>query len=192
MEYRVSFEVATPLSVEELSTGFYELFDGTLAEREGCVTVSVIGEAEDGFEFGVAVLRALETKLGVSVIRLDLDIVDIPEIAERLEVSRQAVAKWATGTRGCGFPRVIGAPGGKRLWTWGQITEWASRTGRLQDEPLSLTQDEVARIDAYLAERRRSVTTRSSFLKVREGGQKAGVHAAGPADYDRSNFAMGA
>lgn len=158
-EFRVGFEAISHKSVEDLSEAFYREHDGVLTERGGKISVFVYVEATTAMAAALNVLPRLEL-LGFSISRVDQDLVDGPEIASRLEVSRQAVQLWAKGTRGSGFPHPIGVPGGKRIWTWGQITEWAARGQRL-NESKALTLDEAAQIDALLVQRRLSVASQT-------------------------------
>ena len=151
VEYRVALEVVIH-DFEDAAALFHEYFDGMLVERAGKVVATVYADAEDGVSAAVSTVRELE-EAGFSVVRTDPDLVDSPEIAARLSCTRQAVNNYAKGTRGSGFPRPIGSPGGKRIWTWGQITEWLTGRGELT-EPPSLTLDDAAKVDAYLAHRR--------------------------------------
>lgn len=160
IEYRLSFEAIPPAPLEVLAQAFYEHFDGILVERAGQVIVTVYVEAADAVDAARTAIVDLEdeSKLGLSICHVDPDLVDGPEISRRLGVTRQAVQNWAVGTRGQGFPRPIGAPGGKRIWTWGEVIAWA-RTHQESTEAPGLTRDEAARVDAYLAQRRLTVSS---------------------------------
>ena len=157
-EYRVALEALSPVSLERLAEPFYEHFDGVVVERAGQVLVTVYVEGHDAVDAAHAAIAALEdaSKTGLSVCHVDPDLVDGPEISKRLGVTRQAVQLWATGDRGQGFPRPIGSPGGKRIWTWGEVVAWA-RTHQDSMEPPGLTRDEAALVDASLAQRRLAV-----------------------------------
>ena len=166
-EHRVSFEAISVNTIDELSVRFYQRFEGILAERDGRISVSVYTDAESGFAAARSVIEDLET-VGFSIVRVDLDLVDSPEIAERLNVSRQAVNNWARGSRGRGFPHPLGSPGGKRIWSWGQITEWAATNHRKFRGPSALSLDDAVAIDHFLAQRRAAVT----------GGSRAHIRGA--------------
>lgn len=154
-EYMVSFEAISHLSLEDLSSEFYGRFDGVLVERMGRIAVSVYEESDSGIDAAMALIEQLEA-IGFSIKRVDPDLVDAAEVATRLGVTRQAVSLWAKGSRGDSFPHPVGFPSGKRIWAWGQITEWAHESGKAFDEPTvpALSLDEAALVDAYLARRR--------------------------------------
>lgn len=156
-EYRFGFEAISAGSVEELSKQFYEHFDGVLVERAGQISVTVYVEGASAVDAAQSAIDQLE-KLELSICHVALDLVDGPEISARLGVTRQAVQNWATGKRSSSFPHPIGAPGGKRIWTWGEVVAWA-RAYQGSDETPCLTRDEIALVDAYLAERRQRVTS---------------------------------
>lgn len=183
-EYRVGFEAISPLSIEDLGQAFYDRFDGIVSERCGRITVAVYVEAHSGLQAAMSIIPRLE-EIGFSVVRVDQDLVDGPEIASRLGVSRQAVQHWAIGTRGSSFPVPVGAVGGKRLWTWGQIVDWARREGKT-DEPLGLDQDAAAEVDAMLARRRVRVGRPAASLgwSLMPGSAKSHASPAGADDYE--------
>jgi len=51
----------------------------------------------------------------------------LPEIAERLGVERATVDKWRQRRV---LPDPAATISGSPIWKWGEIVEWASRTGR--------------------------------------------------------------
>ncbi|HWV49292.1 MAG TPA: hypothetical protein VN035_07535 [Microbacterium sp.] len=67
--------------------------------------------------------------INVTVVRIDPDLVDVPEIAERLDVSRETARLWTTGARRAGFPANYSIVGSTRLWFWADVHEWAIRSG---------------------------------------------------------------
>lgn len=60
-----------------------------------------------------------------------LDPVGIPEIATRLGVERQTVDQWRLRGRLPGPDRVVG---GRPVWAWATIRDWAVGTGRLPED----------------------------------------------------------
>lgn len=180
-EYRVGFEAISHKSIEDLSRAFYEVFDGVLAERDGRIIATVYCEGSTPTEAAWRAVSSLE-QMDFSICRLDQDLVDGPEIAERLGVTRQAVQNWAKGTRGSTFPRPIGTPGGRRIWAWSQIVEWARRERGLDETP-GLSLDEAAIVDADLARRRMHVTSQSPSVRVLPGGMKPNAGYLGSNDY---------
>jgi hypothetical protein len=57
------------------------------------------------------------------------DMVTLARIAERADVSREAVRLWATGKRGPGdFPEpMFTTPAGERVWDWSLVARWLAR-----------------------------------------------------------------
>lgn len=188
-EYRLAFEAISRLSIEDLSERFYDTFDGILVERAGQIIVTVYVNGTTALEAAHNAIADLEGKLDMSVCHVDQDLVDGPEISSRLDVSRQTVQNWATGKRGSGFPRPVGSPGGKRIWTWGEIAEWA-REHQVAAETSCLTRDDASFVDAYLAERRRQVS--SSSWPVKPGSLKSQAGVSGGDDYRRSPVRLAA
>lgn len=180
-EYRVGFEATSHLSVEKLSEEFYEQFDGTIVERCGQISVFVYVEGPTGHDAALAAIPRLQD-VHLSIVRVDHDLVDGPEIAERLDVTRQAVQNWAKGTRGSSFPRPFGFPGGKRVWAWSEIVDWARRERDL-DETDGLSLDSAAIVDAWLARRRETVARAGKGLRVDAGYVKVNAGTSGAEDY---------
>lgn len=185
-EYRLAFEAISPRTIEELAESFYEHFDGVLVERAGQIIVTVYVERPSAVAAAYAAIEQLE-KLGLSICHVDRDLVDGPEISTRLGVTRQTVQHWATGKRGSSFPHPIGSPGGKRIWTWGEVVAWA-RTHQGSTEVPCLSRDELTIVDAYLAERRQRVTSPGWRVKTGHSKPQAGVR--GVEDYRRSSVAL--
>jgi hypothetical protein len=184
VEYRIGFEVISYLSLEKLSTLFYERFDGVLAERGGKITVFVYVSGGTGIDAAWAAIKQLE-EIEACVVRTDADLVDGPEIASRLGVTRQAVQHWGVGSRGNSFPHPVGDPGGKRIWAWAQIVDWYRRDHPDFDEAPGLTQDDAAIIDAMLANRRRGVSGTRIDWAVGPGSLKSQAALTGTDDYYR-------
>lgn len=67
--------------------------------------------------------------IGASVIRFDGDLVTVPEVALRLDVSREAVRLWSQGKRRGGFPPAHAAAGELMLWRWSDVYTWAAAQG---------------------------------------------------------------
>ncbi|MFK4083580.1 hypothetical protein ACI2LF_05690 [Kribbella sp. NPDC020789] len=168
-EYAIKMcATGSPAEHERMAKDFYDRFDGLIAVRNDLYYVTVYTEAHRPRQAAMSILPALES-IGLSVIRTDPDLVDMPEIALRLDVSRQAVHGWAQGNRrGCSFPDPLGSPGGKRIWAWFDIVDWALRKGQseLGDLTPGLLADDRAHIDAYLADRRDQVTSEGDWSIV--------------------------
>lgn len=72
-------------------------------------------------------IGAIQMQLGARVLRVDRELVSVPDIAERTGRSRESVRQHANGTRGSGgFPSPVGIVGdGIRVWEWAPVFEWA-------------------------------------------------------------------
>jgi len=60
----------------------------------------------------------------IRIKRIDLDLVSLSQIAQRLAVSREAVRLWASGQRRQGFPGPFTSAGQSLLWTWSEVFDW--------------------------------------------------------------------
>jgi hypothetical protein len=125
-------------NVERLDALFTDAFALVPGEIDGVASVSVEIAATSGED-------ALKTVTGhlarvapeLRVLRVDEDLVNIPEIALRLDLSREAVRLLASGARGDGdFPLHRTIVGQQKLWTWAGIHAWALVHRRLsEDDP---------------------------------------------------------
>lgn len=143
--------------LDRLSVRFYESFDGTLGISAGRLIAHVVVtlDGQHRVAGACALTESLERQLDLEVREMDLDLVDIPEIAERVGRSRQSVQQLVRHERGPGnFPVPLGAPGGKRIWDWGCVADWfRASLKELCDEEQSLPRAELAQLDAWLAVR---------------------------------------
>jgi len=91
-------------------------------------------------------------------LRLDQDLVAIPDIAARMNRGRESVRLLVDGKRGPGgFPPPVGVVGdGIRVWPWAVVADWlAARLGFDTGERL-VSPEVAARVDALLAEHRQA------------------------------------
>ena len=164
--------------VDELANKFYDEFDGMAALRCGEWSLTVVEYGHDPRKLAIDAIRKLED-IGFSIVRVDEDLVDIPEIAERLKRSRQAVHKWASKEVGSSFPRPHGSPGGKRIWPWFEVLDWY-RINKDSGAPRGLVGDDAAYVDSYLAARRDQLAPYSG-LRVLGNDESAKRDNAWPA-----------
>lgn len=119
--------------LDGLLTGSFVVVPG---EIDGVTSLSVeIGAAsgEDALKALVDHIAHVEPRL--TLVRVDEDLVNIPEIAVRLDLSREAVRLLACGERGDGdFPRHRTIVGQQKLWTWADVHAWALVHGRVAAE----------------------------------------------------------
>jgi hypothetical protein len=92
---------------------------------------------------------------GIEILSVVQDLVTASEIAERLEVSRQAVNNWCRGTRKAAsdFPEPV-VLAGAHLWDWGQVVQWARTHLVVNDAVQYPSPDEVAILNGHLASAR--------------------------------------
>lgn len=111
-------------------------------------------------------VRTLQ-RIGIVPIRIDLDLVTISGIADRLTVTKQAIKSWTqTPTQGgISFPTHVSTAGISPVWAWNDVYEYLYKTQRsnlledvYSDVPLSLNIAET--INGLLA------TERSSNLSL--------------------------
>jgi hypothetical protein len=86
-------------------------------------------------------------------IRLDDDLVSIPDVASRVGVTREAVRNWANGTRQANFPLPRGVVGdGIKVWAWADVNSWLLENLSFGDAERFPTAHEAALINATFAE----------------------------------------
>ncbi|MCX5226813.1 hypothetical protein [Streptomyces sp. NBC_00233] len=152
--YSLRFEVQDVSDVARVEEVFYNHFDGLIAESFGRLLLTVyIDGHENGPMAAKCAATELEKLLGVTVVRLDRDLVDAAEIARRCNRSRESVRQLIEGQRrkGAPFPTPAGAPNGKRIWEWPVVNEWLRVNVPESAEPeFGLSRDEMALVDGWL------------------------------------------
>lgn len=141
--------VVAGLDVEDfaqLDRLFTEDFDMSPGDIDGVTTLEVEVEAPSGED----ALKTFHDHIcrvgGITVERIDEDLVNISEIAVRLDVSRETPRSWLKAGSDVGFPfpkhrTIVGSPGKpQKLWCWADVYAWASTTGRgsIEDQPVPL------------------------------------------------------
>ena len=152
--YALKFEAGPPANVAEIESLFYDHFDGLIAESFGRLLIAIY---LDGHENGAMAAKCaaveIEKKLGVTVKRIDRDLVDAAEIARRVARSRESVRQLIQGERrkGEAFPTPVGAPNGKKIWEWSIVNEWLrSNVPGVGDAEYGLSRDEMTIVDNWL------------------------------------------
>jgi hypothetical protein len=99
--------------------------DATLSFQRGLIIAEFAREAPT---LSRAILTAMENMhaAGASVERIEPDyLVSLTEIAERCQLSRQAISLYAKGERGSGFPPPSAkVMSGHPLWDWCAVASW--------------------------------------------------------------------
>lgn len=162
MNYTFRLIVESLVDLEQLSEQFYEEFDGLVAETQGRVLVQInVSTDASGYDTLRQTVNDVEGALPVRVLEVDTDLVDIPEIAERIGRTRQSVQQLVTGARGPGgFPAPMGTPGGIRVWDWESVATWLLEAGISNVHDVGASRLDVACVNAWLVTRREAVTAR--------------------------------
>lgn len=74
-------------------------------------------------------LVKLVEEVGATFIRVNLDLVGIPEIAEYAGVNPETVRLWSTGKRKANFPKHYIGIGASSYWLWSEVAEWLRENG---------------------------------------------------------------
>lgn len=122
-------------AIDQLDALYTDDFVIVPAEVDGVTSISVEIDAPTG-EVAFKTFRdhLAETAPTVVVTRVDDDLVNIPEIADRLDLTRQAVTMLVSGARGDGmFPAHRAVIGTQKVWPWANVFAWATVTGRLPE-----------------------------------------------------------
>lgn len=142
---------------DDLLDRLMETGDVTVSSHGDLNLISVDVDAETPDDAAQAGARFL-AQHQVHVRRLEADLVNRAEIAERAEVSRAAVTGWVQGKREPnGFPPQHAWVGGP-VWLWSEVLEWLQRCrGRLLDEPSGIPIEAVDRFNVAWAQQRSRV-----------------------------------
>ena len=107
-------------------------FDGLLATHRDGQLLAVSGGGSDAVDAARKLVARLRRSLPhLRVLRLDPDLVGVPDIAERTGRSRGVVREWAEGDR-CDagpFPAPEGTAGRSPVWRWGEVNAWLAALG---------------------------------------------------------------
>lgn len=95
----------------------------------------------------------------IKIKRIDLDLVSLSQIAERLDVTREAVRLWSTGERRQDFPAPFTSAGKSLLWAWSDVFDWLTEE-EIQDDPLPLPINLIEHSNGDYAEDRKSAIPR--------------------------------
>lgn len=128
-----------------------DTMDIVVSSHSGVSVATVIATGSDAVAAGRAASATLSA-CGLPPKRTYPDLVSRQDIADRLDVSRQAVGNWVRGERhqSHSFPTPVNMVAGG-VWLWGDIADWLRRTGRDSDDVAYPTLQDHARLDEYLA-----------------------------------------
>ena len=144
-------DISDDASLDRLYETFDDVSVGTTAGRR---TVDFVVEAASQSE---ALFSTLETFVAVfpeaHVLRLDRDLVPIPDIADRTNRTPESVRLLANGRRGAGgFPSHVGIlGGGTRVWEWATVADWFVSSSGWTEENQRIDHETACYFDAHLA-----------------------------------------
>lgn len=127
-----------------------EHLDIVVESHSGLTLATVTAEGADSVAAALAAAAVLSA-CGLPPVRSYPDLVTRQDIADRAEVSRQAVGNWVRGERiqSDPFPAPVNFVGGG-AWLWGDVAAWLRRHDRGADEMEFPSIDDHARIDSRL------------------------------------------
>lgn len=181
-EYELTFEVS------QLSEGAEEDLidetDATVAIVRGSTLVALSATGASALTAATNARLALENA-GATVLRCVEDLVTLRTIAERLEVTPQAVGNWVRGERQSGvrFPNPYVFAGGG-LWLWGEVLAWVrvispSIAERAEDDLSHPTRADHAAINGQIESAQRARA--AGWIAVDESYETFGVADEAPA-----------
>ncbi len=156
MEYQFLFVVVADVSAGDSGAvpAIPESFNGELSSQHGVRRLAVASEGPSAMEALRSLLsRIAEAAPGLRLLRLDPDLVGVPDIAERTGHTRQDVQQWISGTRNDDrpFPPPEGSAGQSLVWRWAEVNAWLGPLG-LDDQATRPTREESAFGDVALIE----------------------------------------
>lgn len=79
-------------------------------------------------------------RTGASIVRFEPDpLVSASDIAERADLTRQAISLYANGARGGGFPPPVACVSGSRpLWKWSEVAAWLFKAEKVEQAALDM------------------------------------------------------
>lgn len=137
---------------------FGMLPDALPAMIGGVTTIASPIEAVDAKAAAMKLVDTIEAAFPeLIVVRVDQDLVSIPDVADRLGRSRESIRLLVEGKRGPGgFPAPIGVVGdGIRVWPWSSVAEWFASSMDVNLDERLISPETAAEVDAVLAGRRR-------------------------------------
>lgn len=136
--------VATGLPIDgEWADRFYEAGcdDAVVALQRGLFVLDFVREANtlaEAVESACADIR----RASATIVRIEPDpFVSASDIAERAEITRQAVSLYVNGERGEGFPTPVACVSSSRpLWKWSEVAVWLHAAGKLDQSVVEMAQ----------------------------------------------------
>ncbi|MGW4634889.1 helix-turn-helix domain-containing protein [Nocardia sp. NPDC004415] len=124
-EFEIAFVIETVEADDSRIDQAMEALPGTtISGALGLTVATTLVDAETAIEAGLLAAKALAA-VGLAPSRTYQDLVSRQDIADRLDMSRQAVGNWVRGERHSARPfpaPVTLASGG--LWLWADVVRW--------------------------------------------------------------------
>ncbi|WP_335981081.1 helix-turn-helix transcriptional regulator [Streptomyces sp. CA2R106] len=153
MDYELTFVVSGVSVDDDDAVDALEELDAMLFRGGGVDLLTITGTGEDPVRAArYAAACAVNAVPRMRVLRLDRNLVGIPEIVERTGRTRQNVAQWVSGERQAGtqpFPQPEGTAGRSKVWLWSEVNTWLHNIG-LADGRHYPSRDEMTKIDHAL------------------------------------------
>lgn len=149
------FDMSDDVSLDRLYETFSDVAAGTSAGR---TTVEFVVEAASQSEALFSTLKKFESVFPqVRVLRLDRDLVSIPDVASRTRRTPESVRLLANGQRGPGtFPAHVGMiGGGTRVWEWAPVASWFALIFEPVEDNELIGHVAACEFDAYLVSSQR-------------------------------------
>ncbi|HEY9557462.1 MAG TPA: hypothetical protein VIR58_12050 [Acidimicrobiales bacterium] len=146
------------LTDEVLDAIFTEFEDVVPSSIDGAVKLTASIEAANDESAAFRLIDQVHSVLPQAApVRLDQDLVSIPDIAERSGRSRESVRLLVAGKRGPGqFPISVGTVGdGIRVWPWAVVLDWFRDALHEDLGERGVSPEAAALVDACLAGKRR-------------------------------------
>lgn len=156
--YTVSLLLANvDLTDAVLDLLFATIEDAVPSSMNGVVKLTAPVDASDDGTAAFHLIAQVQAVLPQSIpVRLDQDLVSIPDIAERTDRSRESVRLLVDGKRGPGqFPAPVGTVGDAiRVWPWAVVLDWFRDALNEDLGERGVSPEAAALVDACLAGKR--------------------------------------
>lgn len=155
-DFEIAF-VTEPLvdpADERIDRATEALPDLVVSSGDGLTVITVLAPGPAAVAAGFTAAATIELS-GIHVYRSYQDLVSRQDIADRADVTRQAVGNWVRGDRrsGASFPAPVSRVAGG-AWLWGDVVAWLRGGGRSIDGDIEYPSlVDHNRIDLLLASR---------------------------------------
>lgn len=168
--YSFTLILAGDVSLEELEASIYGAgCDDTLVGmRNGIAFVDFDREAESLSAAIMSAIDDIKAIKGATVLRIEPDdLVNMSEIATRLNQSRESIRKYINNERRAGgFPAPISNVTGRSMrWRWNEVAKWLIANGKLADDHTLREATLVSKLNAAL-ELRRMTSSKKELREV--------------------------